>query len=84
MLVLSRKHQQQIKIGNDITVTILRIQGNTIRVGIEAPKDVHIVRGELAPQMEFTLTDAESDEADEEEVRPSRASLAEIYAAQSC
>jgi carbon storage regulator CsrA len=47
MLVLSRKRQQQIKIGEQITVTILRVQGNTVRVGIEAPRDIRVVRGEL-------------------------------------
>jgi carbon storage regulator CsrA len=47
MLVLTRKLQQQIKIGAEITVTILRVKGNTVRVGIQAPRDVRVVRGEL-------------------------------------
>jgi carbon storage regulator CsrA len=47
MLVLSRKLQQQIKIGDQITVTILRVKGNTVRVGIQAPRDVRVIRGEL-------------------------------------
>ncbi|MCC6493870.1 MAG: carbon storage regulator [Pirellulales bacterium] len=47
MLVLSRKQQQQIKIGEQITVTILRVTGNTVRVGIQAPREVRVVRGEL-------------------------------------
>jgi carbon storage regulator CsrA len=47
MLVLTRKVQQQIRIGDDITVTILQVKGNTIRVGIEAPREVRVVRGEL-------------------------------------
>jgi carbon storage regulator CsrA len=47
MLVLTRKLQQQIKIGERITVTILRVRGNTVRVGIDAPRDVRVVRGEL-------------------------------------
>ena len=38
MLVLTRKLQQQIKIGEEITVTILRVKGHTVRVGIEAPR----------------------------------------------
>jgi carbon storage regulator len=56
MLVLSRKQQEQIKIGDQITVTIVRVKGNTVRVGIEAPRDVRVIRGEL-PKM-----DAESAE----------------------
>ena len=47
MLVLTRKLQQQIKIGEQITVTILRVKGNTVRVGVEAPREVRVVRGEL-------------------------------------
>lgn len=47
MLVLSRKLQQQIKIGDQITVTILRVKGNTVRVGIQAPRDLRVIRGEL-------------------------------------
>ena len=47
MLVLTRKLQQQIKIGEQITVTILRVKGNTVRVGVQAPREVRVVRGEL-------------------------------------
>ena len=47
MLVLTRKLQQQIKIGEQITVTILKVKGNTVRVGISAPREVRVVRGEL-------------------------------------
>lgn len=47
MLVLTRKLQQQIKIGEQIVVTILRVKGNTVRVGIQAPREVRVIRGEL-------------------------------------
>ncbi|MCA9146380.1 MAG: carbon storage regulator [Planctomycetales bacterium] len=47
MLVLSRKDGEQIVIGDDVVVSILRIAGNRVRIGIEAPESVHIVRGEL-------------------------------------
>ena len=49
MLVLTRKMHEQIMIGQDITVTIVRVQGNTVRIGIEAPRQVRVVRGELPP-----------------------------------
>lgn len=49
MLVLTRKQKEVIKIGDSITVTILRVQGQAVRVGIEAPQEVRIVRGELSP-----------------------------------
>lgn len=47
MLVLTRKTTETIRIGNDITITILRVKGQTVRVGIEAPRDVRVIRGEL-------------------------------------
>lgn len=47
MLVLTRKLQQQIKIGDQITVTVLRVKGNTVRIGVAAPRDVRVTRGEL-------------------------------------
>ena len=52
MLVLSRKLNQEIVIDGNITVQILKVKGNTVRLGISAPKDVHIVRGELPSKEE--------------------------------
>jgi len=54
MLVLTRKQQQQIQIGEGVTITILKIKGNTVRIGIDAPSDVRIVRGELELNVEET------------------------------
>ena len=48
MLVLTRKQKESIKIGDSIVVTILRVQGQSVRVGIEAPRDIRVVRGELS------------------------------------
>ncbi len=53
MLVLSRKLKQEILIGDNVKVTVLKVKGNTVRLGIEAPRDVHVVRGEL-PQFNDT------------------------------
>jgi carbon storage regulator len=47
MLVLSRKPGEKILIGEDVTVTIVRIGPNTVRIGIEAPRTMNIVREEL-------------------------------------
>ncbi|MEX2317589.1 MAG: carbon storage regulator [Pirellulales bacterium] len=47
MLVLTRKHQEKIRIGDNITITILKTKGKAVRVGIEAPSDIAVVRGEL-------------------------------------
>jgi carbon storage regulator len=51
MLVLTRKTQERIVIGRDIVVTIVRVQGQSVRIGIEAPDDVRIRRGELTPRV---------------------------------
>ena len=47
MLVLSRKTSERILIGDDIAITIVRIGPNSVRIGIEAPKNMNIVREEL-------------------------------------
>lgn len=52
MLVLTRKTDQKIHIGCGITITILRVHGGMVRMGIEAPSDVKILRGELTPTSE--------------------------------
>lgn len=47
MLVLTRKAGESIVIGSDIRVTVLEMQGRQIRIGIEAPSDVSVHRGEV-------------------------------------
>jgi len=47
MLVLSRKVGEKIVIGNQIVVTVLEVKGRQIRLGIEAPADVSVWRGEI-------------------------------------
>ena len=47
MLVLSRKPGEKVIIGNGITITILETKGNRVRLAIDAPDDVRILRAEL-------------------------------------
>ncbi len=47
MLVLSRKQSQRIRLGNSIVVTVVRVSGDKVRLGIEAPADVLVLREEL-------------------------------------
>jgi carbon storage regulator CsrA len=49
MLVLSRKRNEQILIDGNITIEVLQVKGNTVRLGISAPRDVKVLRGELKP-----------------------------------
>ena len=61
MLVLSRKSGERIHIGENITVTIVRIGPNNVRLGIDAPRDLNIVREELCvPANSELLLDEES------------------------
>lgn len=48
MLVLTRKADQDLIIAGNITIRILGIERNRVKIGITAPKDVSVVRGELA------------------------------------
>lgn len=47
MLILSRKVDEKIKIGSDITLTVIEIKGDQVKVGVEAPKDVKVFRQEV-------------------------------------
>jgi carbon storage regulator len=49
MLVLSRKLGQKFLVGSEITITVLEVRGNRVRLGVEAPDLVGILRAELAP-----------------------------------
>lgn len=49
MLVLSRKVGEKLIIGDNITVTVTRMAGNRVTLGIDAPPAVRIVRGEIQP-----------------------------------
>ena len=49
MLVLSRKQYQKIKLGDSIVVTVVRVSGDKVRLGIEAPPDLLVLRAELDP-----------------------------------
>lgn len=49
MLVLSRKEAERIRLGNSIVVTVVRVCGDKVRLGIEAPADVLVLRDELEP-----------------------------------
>ena len=47
MLVLSRRESQRIRLGDSIVVTVVRVSGDRVRLGIEAPPEVLVLRGEL-------------------------------------
>jgi carbon storage regulator len=47
MLVLSRRESEKIRLGDSIVVTVVRLAGDRVRLGIEAPADIVVLRGEL-------------------------------------
>lgn len=63
MLVLNRKVGEKICIDGQIVVTVNRIQGRRVSLTIQAPKDVHVMRGELRPFVEGLAADIESVES---------------------
>ena len=47
MLVLSRKKNETIRIADDVTITVVDIRGDKVRIGIDAPKEIPVHRGEV-------------------------------------
>ena len=61
MLVLSRRERERVRLGNSIVLTIVRVSGDKVRLGIEAPADMLVLRDELEahdtqPTVEVTTT----------------------------
>ena len=52
MLILSRKIDQKIRIGDDITLTIIDVKGDQVKIGITAPKEVPVYRKEVFLQIQ--------------------------------
>jgi carbon storage regulator len=63
MLVLSRKKNESIVIGDNIVVKVVEIHGNRVRLGIEAPADVAVHRGEVQQRIEQISTEQRSNSA---------------------
>ena len=66
MLVLSRRVGESVVVGDDITLTILEVRGDVVRVGIDAPRSVSVHRAELLTQL--TASNQESASPSEAEV----------------
>jgi carbon storage regulator len=49
MLVLSRREGERLKLGDEVVITIVRVSGDQVRLGIDAPADIVILRDELEP-----------------------------------
>jgi carbon storage regulator len=60
MLILARKRDEQIVIGDGIVVTVVAIRGGSVRLGIEAPKDVSVHRKEIYDAIQRKEREAEA------------------------
>lgn len=74
MLVLSRKTSQRIQIGDSVILTVVKIGGNTVRLGIEAPADVAVLREEL-----LSTADVPADVAEAPWAAPGRILPREVF-----
>lgn len=54
MLILTRRVQEALMIGDDVTVTVLSVKGNQVRLGINAPRDVEVHREEIYHRVKGT------------------------------
>ena len=63
MLVLSRKQSQRIKLGDSIIITVVRVAGDKVRLGIDAPRDMLVLRDELEPHKVAAMAEGPTLEA---------------------
>jgi carbon storage regulator len=61
MLILTRRVGESLMIGAEVTVTVLAVKGNQVRIGIAAPKDVEVFREEIYERVQAEKAEADRD-----------------------
>ena len=69
MLVISRKENERVKIGENIEIVIVSIDKNQVKIGIEAPKNLTILRGELIDKVRNENIKASKQQIDIQEIK---------------
>jgi carbon storage regulator len=69
MLILTRRAGESVMVGNDITITVLGVKGNQVRIGINAPKDVAVHREEIYERIQSEKS-AGKDAQESDESKP--------------
>ncbi len=65
MLILTRRAGETVMIGSDITITVLGVKGNQVRIGINAPKDVAVHREEIFERIQSEKAGGDADDKPE-------------------
>jgi len=81
MLILTRRVGETVMIGDDITVTVLGVKGNQVRVGVNAPRNVAVHREEIFERIKREEAGQASDGADDaDDAEPEPATMAGAFA----